>query len=697
MLILCEKPSVAKEFAGTLGCRPEKGCYRNGQGVWITYCVGHLFELQSPDFYDPRYKKWTLEDLPIIPEQFKYKPVDSVREQAGCVLRLLKEHKDDDIIIATDAGREGELIARLALREAGIRDMGRIRRFWVSEALTEKVIEAGIRDAKPIESYNLTARQGLARQHADWLVGINLTRFMSVGNRVLFSVGRVQTAVLNAIAVRNDAVAKFIPKPYYELEIIIRSKAGAEIRAWLINPDTGKTAFNSKEGYTAGALDYCRCGKELKISGTTVKRTVKPPKLLNITGLEKTAYKKYGYEPKETDEAAQKLYEKYKCLSYPRTPSRVMGESNVALFLKYFHLLKGVYGTWSAYSDESLIKAGNRHIFNNAELEDHHGLIPVGVLPETAGQIEKNIFHLVVQSFFTVCMPDYIYNERQMLITSGEYRFRTNIREIVEEGWKKSLLPEEREKSGDEQEVKGFDETDCRIGKAEVISKKTNPPKEFSLDTLLSFMENPKDDAGGRKLAGLGTPATRGEIIKTLFDRGYIEDTKKKLTATRKGLFLLGQLKKDADTGKFTDVSQTTDWERQLNEDPESFEKSIKEFLKIAIKTELKETFQQESPGLCPVCKKPVYEGKRSFYCSGYEKGGGCKFVIWKEIAGAKITYEDAKVLLEGKKTAIKKFKTKEGKKFSASLKTGVDGKTGFEFQKEGKKKFKGQRKKHEG
>jgi DNA topoisomerase-3 len=355
MLILCEKPSVAKEFAGALQCRPEKGYYRDGKSLYITYCVGHLFELQDPDFYDSNYKKWDLDDLPIIPERFEYKTIETAGEQAKTVLALLKNHKEDDMLIATDAGREGELIARLALRESGIRDLSRIRRFWVSEALTEKVIEAGIRDAKPLETYNLTARQGFARQHADWLIGINLTRFMSIGNRALFSVGRVQTAVLNAVALRNKAVEKFFPQPYYELEIVIQSKTGTEIRAWLVNPDNHKTFFMSKEGYIGKALEYCRHNNQVIISSNTVKRLVKPPKLLNITGLEKEAYKKYGYEPQETDKAAQALYEKYKCLSYPRTPSRVMGEGNVDIFLKYFHLLKEDYKNWSSYSDETLI------------------------------------------------------------------------------------------------------------------------------------------------------------------------------------------------------------------------------------------------------------------------------------------------------------------------------------------------------
>jgi DNA topoisomerase-3 len=374
-----------------------------------------------------------------------------------------------------------------------------------------------------------------------------------------------------------------------------------------------------------------------------------------------------------------------------------MGEGNVDVFLRYFHLLKAEYENWSRYSDEALIKAANKHIFNNAELEDHHGLIPVGFLPETAAPMEKNIFNIVAQSFFTVCMPDFVYNEKQLLIKNGEYRFQTKIREMVDGGWKKSLSPEEHEKADEDQEVTGFDETDCRISGVKILDKKTNPPKEYSLDTLLSFMENPKDEAGGRKLAGLGTPATRGEIIGTLFKREYITEEKKKLFVTPKGQFVLDQLKKDKELGKIADVSQTTDWEQQLNDNPEIFEKSITEFIKRSIKKELKETYQQESPGLCPICKKPVYEGKRSFYCSGYKKeGDGCKFAIWKEIAGAKITITDAKEILEGKPITARNFSSKAGKKFQASLGMDNQGKINFIFLPKKEKGHRGKRKKHE-
>jgi DNA topoisomerase-3 len=195
MLILCEKPSVAKDFAAALGAAGKKGYYQ-GDGIVITYCVGHLFELAHPEDYDPKYKKWALEDLPIIPEIFRYNVNTSVREQAGLVVELLRRHAGDEVLIATDAGREGELIARIALREAGIADIKRFRRFWVSEALSPEVIRLGIQNAKPLSHYNGISAQAFARQKADWLVGMNLSRLMSVGNPPPpFSVGRVQTAV----------------------------------------------------------------------------------------------------------------------------------------------------------------------------------------------------------------------------------------------------------------------------------------------------------------------------------------------------------------------------------------------------------------------------------------------------------------------------------------------------------------------
>ncbi|MDR2489957.1 MAG: DNA topoisomerase [Spirochaetaceae bacterium] len=667
MLVLCEKPSVAKEFAGALGCAGKKGFYEGGGNV-VTYCVGHLFELINPDGYDPKLKSWRIEDLPIIPEKFVYEVKKDVSEQAACVTNLLTSHAEDDVLIATDAGREGELIARLALQEAGVSPTSRFRRFWVSEALTPDVIRSGIEAAKPLSEYDGLSAQGFARQKADWLVGMNLSRLMSVGNPPpAFSVGRVQTAVLAAIAARNNEVKNFVTVPYKALEALVSDKNGSRIKALLQNPDTQKPAFFEHDyPYLNEALAHCAGGLNIidSVGVTQNQKRDKPPKLLNITGLQKEAYKKYGYTPEETLNIAQALYETHKCLSYPRTPSRVMGDNNVELFLEKFNLLKD-FSPLSALCDTSLISQDNKHIFNSKALEDHHALIPLAPLPEAANEKERNVYEIVLRSFFIVCMPDFLYNEKALVFHIGKYIFNAKIREVLESGWKKA--GGENKEGSDEQEVERFDESECSLVQTSVLEKSTEPKKEFSLDTLLSFMERPKD-GGDEKLAGLGTPATRAEIIKTLFTKQYIIESKKKLYASERARFLLDQLAKDDDLRKIADVSTTTDWEQRLAENPADFEKDIVSFIKSCIKKDIKRDSFFDSMGKCPVCGKPVAESKISFSCTGWKDSPKCGFSIWKEVCGAKITADDAKLLLLGQKTPVKKCTSKKGEPFETAF-----------------------------
>jgi DNA topoisomerase-3 len=683
MLILCEKPSVAKEFARALGCGGKKGHYENGDTV-ITYCVGHLFELCEPETYNAGFKKWRIEDLPIIPRPWRYEKIAGLTEQAEHVLLLLQKHAGDQILIATDAGREGELIGRIALNEAGITDLSRCRRFWVSEALTDAVIREGIQNAKPLREYDLISRQGFARQHADWLVGINLTRYMSIGNSTVFSVGRVQTALLSVIAGRNDEVARFVPEPYRELEAAVEAGNGTVIKAVLINPETGKTAFREGERkYLESAQAYCRDNPGTEGEAERAEKREKPEKLLNITALQKKAYKMYGYSPDETLKSAQALYEEYQCLSYPRTPSRVMGDNNVDLFREKFNALKGAYPQWSQYADERLINGENKHIFNSAALEDHHALIPLKELPEGVPEKERRVYEIAAQSFFTVCMPDYLYTEKRILLTAGPYKFRAVIREVRQRGFKEPVPGAEGDGEEEGQEVAEFNEKGCRIRGTETVNKKTGARKEFSMDTLLGFMENPRGESG-EKLAGLGTPATRAEIIRTLITREYIEEKGKKLYATEKGRFLMGQMGKDEGLRRMADAGQTTEWEKELREDPEGFEGSIARYVRACIKSGPRETYRAESPGRCPICGKEVREGKKNYYCTGYREG--CGFGIRKEAAGAAVTAEDARLLLAGRTTGIKNCTSKAGKKFKAAFKLEKDGAVRFIFQ-EGKPK----------
>jgi DNA topoisomerase-3 len=688
MLILCEKPSVAKDFAKTLGASGKKGYYE-GEGYLITYCVGHLYELCPPETYDPKYKKWILEDLPVIPKAFRYKANEATADQAALVAKLLKERAGDGVLVATDAGREGELIARIAIAEAGLTDaaVSRFRRFWVSEALTPDVIKAGIAAAKPLRDYDGLAAGAYARQKADWLVGMNLTRLMSIGNPPPpLSVGRVQTAVLAAVARRNDEVANFTGIPYKELAALMSSANGVTVKALLENPASGATSFfeNDKD-YLLAAFGACE-GKPIdNVEVKAGENKQKPPKLLNITALQKEAYKRHGYKPEETLNAAQALYETHKCLSYPRTPSRVMGDHNAELFREKFELLKDT-SPLSSFCDQALISAENKHIFNSAQLEDHHALIPLGIPPEEASEKEQNVYTIVLESFFTVCMPDFLSNEKALRFHVGEHVFVSTVREVIQKGWKEAKRKDtEEDDEADGEEVPAFDEKTASLKSLSVREKMTEPKKEYSVDTLLAFMEHPRGDPRSGeavKLAGLGTPATRAEIIKTLFLREYIIEEKKKLRAAKRGRFLLDQLAKSEVLANITDTVRTTEWEQRLADDPKAFEVEIVEYVRAAVSSGSagRAVFEKEPLGTCPLCGKPVVEGKMSYSCSGWRDEPKCPFAIWKTVAGAAVSETDAKLLLIGQKTPVKKCTKKDGSPFEAAFAL-EGGKVVFTFQ----------------
>jgi DNA topoisomerase-3 len=356
-----------------------------------------------------------------------------------------------------------------------------------------------------------------------------------------------------------------------------------------------------------------------------------------------------------------------------------MGDQNVDLFREKFRLLSKKYPAYSRFTDESLINAENKNIFNSAALEDHHALIPLDVLPDDTSVPEQNVYEIVLRSFFTVCMKDYIYNKKRLIFHVGNYVFRSQINEVVQPGFKESV-PEKKEPDENTQNVGRFDEKTCKLVKAEMLQKETMPKKEFSLDTLLGFMENPRDEEGV-KLTGLGTPATRVAIIKTLFDRDYLREKKKKLYATHKGLFLVSQLKGYPELGKIADAAQTTEWERQLQADPDGFEKSVAAWLRSCIQKTDKAVYRKEPIGACPLCGNPITENTKSYYCTAYASNPSCRFAIWKEIAGATINIQDAALLLARKPTPVKKCIAKSGKPFSTSLVLGPDGKIIFTFQ----------------
>lgn len=673
MLILTEKPSVAQSFSEALSIPfvKDQGYYTDDK-TEITNCVGHLYELAKPEEYDEAYRQWSFENLPIIPEKYLYKQNEDTVKQIKKVSFLLRKHSHDKIIIATDADREGEVIARIVFQEAGLTDISNCYRFWVSEALTPQVIKKGMSCLKPWSEYNDLAKRGFARQHADWLVGMNLSPYETLlaGHKITLPVGRVQTSILAAIAQRNNEVKNFVPTPYYQCIAHLKDNNGNKADACLINPDTKKLFFTQINQYINEAHNYSEKNKDTVIKTEIKQKTLNPPKLLSLTELQKIASKDFDYSSSKTLDLAQSLYEKHKCLSYPRTPSSVLGDDDVSLFKEKFELLKPHY-TISQLCNEKLISKDNKHIFNSKKLDSHHALIPLDLLPNDATQAEKNIYNIVLNRFFMSCMDSCIYDEKTLYITNGNYTYKTIIKTIVNEGWKKAekqLAPNGANKDKSE-ELQYFDEKTCILKNTEIVKKMTTPKKEFTETSLLTFMENPTMEDSEEKLVGLGTPATRGNILSKLEDYKYVIKNNKKYYATEKAFFLLKLLFKNPLTAKIANIAQTTQWEKELEKSPEEFEQNIIRYITDCVSTHPEiENYEKQGIGKCPVCGSKIFEGAKSYFCEKINKEPKCSFFIYKTAFNTNITGNDAKLLLEGKQTAIKTCKGKSGKSYKAKL-----------------------------
>ncbi|WP_297644588.1 type IA DNA topoisomerase [uncultured Treponema sp.] len=674
MLIITEKPSVAESFSKALSIPYNKslGYYTDGQ-TEITNCVGHLYELAKPEEYDESYRSWTFEQLPIIPEKYLYKKNEDSEKQTRKVTALLHKHRNGRIIIATDADREGEVIARIAFEQAGLTDISNCLRFWVSEALTPDVIKKGLSQMKPWSEYNELAKKGFARQHADWLVGMNLTPYETLlaGHKITLPVGRVQTAVIAAIAQRNREIKNFVSEPYYQCVAHLKDNNGNKAEALLLNPENRKFFFPQVNRYINQAHIFSETNKTVSVKSDVKRKSLNPPKLLSITELQKIASAEYDYSSSRTLEIAQSLYEKHKCLSYPRTPSSVMGDDDIPLFKEKFELLKDSFPQ-SKYCNPDLISAENRHIFNSKKLDSHHALIPLDKIPQSANQNEKNIYEIVLRRFFLCCMDEYVFDEKTLTICNGEFSYRAVIKVAVSEGWKKAqkeLAPNGAEKNPDSESVQYFDENTCILKNTEIMKKMTAPKKEFTETSLLSFMENPNLEDSDEKLVGLGTSATRGDILKKIVEYNYVVKDKRKYYATDKAFFLLKLLFKNRLTALVANIAQTTQWEKELDESPEMFEKKIISFIKECVRTHPEiEGYEKPGVGICPVCRSKVIEGGKSFFCTNINKEPKCPFIIYKHSFGASLNTDDGKLLLEGKPTGAKTLQSKAGKKYKARL-----------------------------
>ncbi len=668
MLIIAEKSNVAEEFARALSCR-KTGSFYSGRDTTIAGCKGHLFSLEEPKHYTSEY-------FPVIPEQFDYRTNPETSELAKIVVSLLKKHRNDNILIATDADREGEVIARECLMTAGITDFTRIKRFWVSQALTDEVIINGIRNARPLSEYNTLSAQGFARQHADWLVGMNFSRYISRAANTKLPVGRVQTAILSAISERCRAIRNFKSEKYFEHYGILRpTRVGSGNAACTgIYFEDSSTKF--PDSSRIQKLKSC-IGKKADLKEKREEeKSIEPPQLYNLNSAQKDAFRLLGYSADETLSIIQSLYDDLKCVSYPRTPSKVMGSGNTELCQNVFNELCNAYPKYRRLSASENFSASNKRCFNDKKLEAHHALIPLKAIPENADERQLNVYTLILERFMAAFLPEAKYIQQSYIIEIEGNTFKISGRKTTEPGWKKfsdilsdrHVSVQNEENESESQSLDGIDWNSLVLSEINTKEKWTKPPKYFNEASILSFMENPKpnrhvsvQDETNEKLIGLGTPATRHIFIPKLKANGYIEVQDKNFICTRLGETLLEALR-NSSLRQVADISATTQWEKALSENPEIFEKKMKEFVRQAVSTEIRIDRSEITADeiKCPVCGKPVKESAKSWFCTGYKEG--CKFKsLWKETRGAKFTKSDIKALCEGKKTSLKKCTKKDG------------------------------------
>ncbi len=563
-LVLAEKPSVGKEIARVLGCRQSKnGCLEGGQYI-VTWALGHLVTLADPESYDKKYEKWELTDLPMLPERMKLVVIKESGRQFKVVQELLRRSDVSELVIATDAGREGELVARWIMQKAGWK--GATKRLWISSQ-TDRAIRDGFAHLRPAAEYDNLFRSAQARSEADWLVGLNVTRALTCKFNAQLSAGRVQTPTLALITQREQEIRAHKPKEYFGVSL----KLDGFRATWRDAKNGSRTFDRTLAERIARAAEG---GSAVLTSVTKTFKSVPPPAAYDLTELQRDANKKYAYSAKETLNLMQSLYEHHKLLTYPRTDSRYISRDVVPTLPER---LRSVMTEDYAALARQVLKSkplNTKYLVNDAKVTDHHAIIPTEEQPELwrLSGPERNIYDLVVRRFLAVLMPPFTYDEVKLTLTVAGETFTARGKIIRDQGWKAAYdrsFSLEEDTDGEEEEpeqtlppLKQGDRMPVR--ESRVTNGQTKPPARYTEATLLYAMEHPQttDRAQGKVLAetgGLGTPATRADIIEKLFSAFYIERRGKELAPTSKGIQLIGLVPEE-----LRSPALTAKWETRL-------------------------------------------------------------------------------------------------------------------------------------
>ena len=558
-LVIAEKPSVGKEIAKVLGARQNAQGYIEGPTHIVTWALGHLVTLADPEEYSAEYKSWKLETLPMLPEKMNLVVIKQTSSQYRVVQSLLRRPDVGDIIIATDAGREGELVARWILMKAGCRKP--TKRLWISSQ-TAKAMKDGFANLKPGGNYDNLYMSAQARAEADWLVGLNVTRALTCKYNAQLSAGRVQTPTLALIVAREQDIQNFMPKEYYTIKAkfpgFTATWADSKMQSRLFDQKVASDILTSVSGKPAQVVEV---SKQFKYKA--------PPAAYDLTELQRDANKKYAYSAKETLSYMQALYERHKLLTYPRTDSRYITEDVAATLPERLRSI-----AFGQYKDmaSAILKApiSTKHIVNSSKVTDHHAIIPTEEAVNLAklSAEEKNIYDLVIRRFLAVLSAPFEYEETKLVIAIGKEKFHASGKVVKSLGWKSiysksTALDDDDDDSQMLPQIKQGDKLDiisCGIEKG-----MTKPPARYTEATLLSAMENPKIDDKSlnsvlESTSGLGTPATRADIIEKLFSSFYVERRGKEIVPTSKGIQLISIVPVDLKSAELT-----AKWEQELS------------------------------------------------------------------------------------------------------------------------------------
>ncbi len=633
-LVLAEKPSVARDIARVLNCNKKGNGFIEGNKYVVTWALGHLVTLADPDKYADKYKNWRIEDLPIIPNEFELVVIKQTGKQYNTVKQQMYRKDITEVVIATDAGREGELVARWILDKANVRKP--IKRLWIS-SVTDKAILDGFKSLKDGRKYNDLYYSAVARAEADWVVGINATRALTCKHNSQLSCGRVQTPTLAMIAEREEVIKKFQPKKYYGVNITIN---GSKYQ-WIDKKNNNTNTFNKE---SRDEVTKKIANKKAKIININKKQKYSnAPALYDLTELQRDANKRYNFSAKHTLNIMQSLYERHKVLTYPRTDSRYISSDIVPTLKERVNACK--VGSFIKYAGEIASKSigANKSFVNDSKVSDHHAIIPTEVKARYSylNDDERRIYDLVVKRFLSVLMPQHKYEQVDIVADVSGENFKAKGITVINNGWKEIY---QNDSSYDEDgvvniasNIKQGDE--FNISKVEATEGLTKPPAYFTEATLLSAMENPSKYLSGNdeKLAktlsevgGIGTVATRADIIEKLFKTFLVEMRGKSIHVTSKGRQLLALVPSDL---KSPDL--TAKWEEQLKfiekgqRNKKDFISEMKEYAdKVVCEIKgSKQSFKHDNitTKKCPECEEFLLEvnGKngRMLVCKDRECG----------------------------------------------------------------------------